>query len=89
MVQIAVDPARYRSFLVRLWKEAPDLPWRYQVRDVASGDEQRFADVEHLIDFLKEASAQQPGVEPEWTGQEDGGHARLGLLPGTGQVARI
>jgi hypothetical protein len=46
------DPDRYRSYLVRLWREAPGGPWRCQVECVGAGREQRFAGLAELFEFL-------------------------------------
>jgi hypothetical protein len=47
-----IDPDRYRSYLVRLWREAPGAPWRCQVRCVSTGRERRFARLAELFEFL-------------------------------------
>jgi hypothetical protein len=54
------DPGRYRSYLVRLWREAPGEPWRCHVRCVATGLERRFAALAELFEFL----AAEAGGEP-------------------------
>lgn len=33
----SIDPDRYRSYLLRLWREAPGAPWRCQVQCVGTG----------------------------------------------------
>jgi hypothetical protein len=48
-----VDPARYRSYLVRLWREAPGEPWRCQVHCVTTRRERRFAGLAELFEFLE------------------------------------
>ena len=53
--QVAVhsfDPERYRSYMVRLWREAPGAPWRCQVQRVGTGRERRFAGVAQMLEFL-------------------------------------
>ena len=47
-----VDPHRYRSYLLRLWREAPGSPWRCQVSCLGRGQEQRFATLAELLEFL-------------------------------------
>ena len=49
-----LDPERYRSYLLRLWRESPDVPWRVQVHCVQSGVERRFAGLAELYEFLGE-----------------------------------
>jgi hypothetical protein len=46
------DPARYRSYLLRLWREEPSTPWRCQVQCVASGQVRRFDGLIGLFEFL-------------------------------------
>jgi len=48
----STDLDRYRSYLVRLWREAPGDPWRCQVRCVGRGRERRFAGLAELFEFL-------------------------------------
>jgi hypothetical protein len=48
----SIDPDRYRSYLLRLWREAPGAPWRCQVQCVGTGREQRFAGLAELFEFL-------------------------------------
>jgi hypothetical protein len=48
----SVDPHRYRSYLLRLWREAPAAPWRCQVCCVGTDQERRFATLAELFEFL-------------------------------------
>jgi hypothetical protein len=48
----SIDPDRYRSYLLRLWREAPGAPWRCQVQCVGTGQEQRFAGLAEMFEFL-------------------------------------
>jgi hypothetical protein len=48
----SIDLDRYRSYLVRLWREAPDAPWRCQVQCVGTGQERRFAGLAELFEFI-------------------------------------
>lgn len=43
---------RYHAYLVRLWQERPNTPWRALVRDAANDEERRFATIEELFLFL-------------------------------------
>ena len=47
-----IDPDRYRSYMVRLWREAPDAPWHCQVQCVGTRQEWRFAGLAELFEFL-------------------------------------
>jgi hypothetical protein len=48
----SIDPERYRSYLLRLWREAPDAPWRCQVQCVGTDQEWRFAGLAEMFEFL-------------------------------------
>ena len=48
----SVDPDRYRSYLLRLWREAPDAPWRCQVICVGTGRVCRFSCIAETLEFL-------------------------------------
>lgn len=48
----SLDPDRYRSYLLRLWREAPEAPWRCQVQCVGTGQELRFPGLAELFEFL-------------------------------------
>lgn len=56
VARVVADPERYQSFLLRLWKETPELPWRYQVHCVSTGDEYRFSELDQVIAFLQGAA---------------------------------
>lgn len=47
-----IDPDRYRSYLLRLWRQGPSMPWRCQVQCVGTGQELRFAGLAELFEFL-------------------------------------
>ena len=55
------DPERYRSYVLRLWREAPDAPWRVQVHCVQSGVERRFAGLVGLFQFLDADASEAQG----------------------------
>lgn len=41
-----------QAFLVRLWRDGPDEPWRASAKEVANGREFFFASLEKLFLFL-------------------------------------
>jgi hypothetical protein len=59
------QPADYHSYLLRLWRDIPQQPWRASMQCTATGEFHHFASHEHLFDFLQaqlyrgEASATQ------------------------------
>ena len=62
-----IDPDRYRSYLVRLWREAPGGAWRCQVLCVGTDRELRFAGLEELFEFLVTDAA---GAGATWGDRE-------------------
>jgi hypothetical protein len=42
----------YRAYLVRLWQDGAEAPWRALTRDAETGEERRFATIEQLFVFL-------------------------------------
>ena len=44
----------YQSYLLRLWRENPNGPWRATLEEVASGKTYSFARLESLIEFLND-----------------------------------
>lgn len=60
----SIDPDRYRSYMVRLWREAPGAPWRCQVQCVGTGRERRFAGLAELFEFLvADAAGESEGAD--------------------------
>ena len=43
----------YRAYLVRLWQDAPDSPWRASAQSVQSGEVVRFGSLRALFTFLE------------------------------------
>jgi hypothetical protein len=44
---------RSRSYLLRLWQEAPDLPWRAMLRCIPTKEVRLFRNIEELTAYLK------------------------------------
>ena len=60
----SIDPERYRSYMVRLWREAPGVPWRCQVQCVGTGLERRFAGLAEMFEFLAaDAAGESKGAD--------------------------
>jgi hypothetical protein len=53
---------RYHAYLVRLWQDRPESPWRALIIDCANDEELRFATVEELFLFLRR---QTDGAGPQ------------------------
>jgi len=47
----------YRSFLVRVWREAEDAPWHVSITDVHSKESHAFATVQAFFLYLHEQIA--------------------------------
>ncbi len=47
----------YHSYLLRLWRDGADLPWRASVQCTATGEKRAFADILTLFAFLVEQVA--------------------------------
>jgi hypothetical protein len=55
---------RFHSYLLRLWQETPDLPWRAMLRSVATREEHLFPDLDRLLAFLQDQMcAPPPGAQ--------------------------
>ncbi|MCB0187617.1 MAG: hypothetical protein KDE31_25285 [Caldilineaceae bacterium] len=60
----------YLAYLVRLWQETPDGPWRASAQSVQTGEITRFGSQQTLFAFLETASvvatqANAPPTEKE------------------------
>jgi hypothetical protein len=42
----------YQSYLLRLWRDDPQAPWRASLQSTATGEIQGFADTASLVTFL-------------------------------------
>jgi hypothetical protein len=66
-----IDAGRYRSYMVRLWREASGGPWRCQVQCVGTGREQRFAGLKELFEFLEaDAAGGSQGADTNTEGSD-------------------
>lgn len=43
----------YRSYLLRLWRETADLPWRATLEDPRTGEQYGFASLARLFAYLE------------------------------------
>lgn len=65
------DPDRYRSYLLRLWREAPGATWHCQVLCVGAGRERRFARLGEALEFLVADVAGGCGADTETKARVD------------------
>ncbi len=47
------DTYQYQSFLVRLWQDDEEAPWRVSAQHVATGKQQFFNSLESLFVYLQ------------------------------------
>ena len=45
---------RYQSYLLRVWREGGNGPWRATLEDAHSGERRAFANLSRLFDFLEQ-----------------------------------
>lgn len=45
-------PADYHAYLLRLWRERPDGPWRVWLQDAATGERHGFVGLSAVMRFL-------------------------------------
>jgi len=57
------NPPSYQSYLLRVWRETPNSPWRASLESVGSGEKQAFAQLEDLIAYLRNGT--NPTTQPE------------------------
>lgn len=50
---------RYQAYLLRLWREGEDGPWRASVEDPHDGSQRRFASLTQLLAFLEEETGER------------------------------
>ena len=50
-------PGTYHAYLVRLWQEHPQAPWRASAQSVETGETMHFADLGQLFAFLQAQAA--------------------------------
>ena len=49
----AIGSRRSRSYLLRVWQEAPASPWRVLLRSVTTKEEHLFHNLDGLVAFLQ------------------------------------
>ncbi|GIK56875.1 MAG: hypothetical protein HND44_06065 [Chloroflexi bacterium] len=62
------SPLAGQTFLLRLWQENPDAPWRVSLQHAVTGERWGFATLEALFSFLHHSfsdSIQQPPPEQD------------------------
>ncbi|MCP5098082.1 MAG: hypothetical protein GY943_21250 [Chloroflexi bacterium] len=57
------QPTEYLAYMLRLWREGDELPWRASIQNPHTGEQQSFASLERLFTYLKTQTDQQPPQE--------------------------
>jgi hypothetical protein len=62
--------SHYQAYLLRLWRDGPDQPWRVSLQGSATETLHHFADLQRLFAFLQaqtegDAKPADPGASPE------------------------
>ena len=55
--QVIPQPPDYHAYLLRLWREGAQKPWRAELVSPHTGDKRHFADHAQLLEFLTELTA--------------------------------
>lgn len=68
------QPAEYHSYLLRLWRNAPQGTWRASMQCTITSEFYHFADVEHLLDFLQAQAHREeaPSIQTSDRGNSSG-----------------
>lgn len=59
----------YKSFLLRLWREGTQSPWRASLTPIGDGEEKKFATVEAMCRYIQEQA--HPGPAANQAGQSE------------------
>lgn len=58
------SPRRYQAYLLRLWQEEPDRPWRASLQEAGTDRRRGFSDLERLLAFLYAQTDPEARPEP-------------------------
>lgn len=58
-------PLTYSAYLLRLWRDSEQSPWRASLEDAQSGERHGFADLEQLFSFLRRQAERAPGSDAD------------------------
>ena len=57
-----IPQTEYRSYLLRLWRLSEEASWHVMLEQVGSQERRTFADLESLLEFLREGE-RAPTIE--------------------------
>ena len=55
----------YHAYLIRLWRDDKQQPWRAELVSPHSGEARRFANPEQLFHFMQEQMESDPNPAPK------------------------
>jgi hypothetical protein len=64
-------PVTYTAYLVRLWQENEEIPWRASAQSARTGEKLFFADLESLFIFLRAQTRLGPAIDSAVSGCGD------------------
>jgi hypothetical protein len=50
---------RYQAYLLRLWRESPQAPWRASLQSVNSGERCGFPDLQSMFAYLQTQTGEE------------------------------
>lgn len=65
------NSAEHRAYLVRLWRDGPQQPWRATVKQVSDGQELHFSSPEKLLLFLHGKTTGSERSQPSYPSQQE------------------
>jgi len=54
----------YQAYMLRLWRESADMPWRATLQDPHSQEKVGFASVEQLLAYIRTQTRERPSPPP-------------------------
>jgi len=54
----------YGAYLLRLWREGTNAPWRFSLQEASSGEKYGFSDLEQMNKFLRARMTGQANAPP-------------------------
>ncbi|MDX1689333.1 MAG: hypothetical protein R3248_15225 [Candidatus Promineifilaceae bacterium] len=51
---------QYRAYLLRLWRDGTETPWRIMLKSVPAGEQHSFTDLESLFLYLDRITYPRP-----------------------------
>jgi hypothetical protein len=65
--KLPAQSSRYHAYMVRMWQDSPQAPWRASTHCVQTGEKQVFADLDALFTFLQGQTVSSSGNDLMFT----------------------